>query len=89
MICGSSMVEQLYEKVAELAKEVWAGDKAARVPVKRVQTRVLRRSTRKYYRYLGSFTTPPCTENVTWNILGKVLSSNTLGAWENLLVTNY
>ncbi|XP_073156976.1 alpha carbonic anhydrase 1, chloroplastic-like [Henckelia pumila] len=32
----------------------------------------LRKKTHKYYRYVGSFSTPPCTENVIWHILGKV-----------------
>jgi Eukaryotic-type carbonic anhydrase len=38
-----------------------------------VHSRSLKLNTRKYYRYVGSLTTPPCTENIMWNILSEVV----------------
>ncbi|KAG6631823.1 hypothetical protein I3843_13G101600 [Carya illinoinensis] len=37
-----------------------------------VDPRNIKIGSRKYYRYIGSLTTPPCTQNVVWTIVRKV-----------------
>ncbi|GFP94399.1 alpha carbonic anhydrase 7 [Phtheirospermum japonicum] len=37
-----------------------------------IDPELMKLDTRKYYRYIGSLTTPPCTENVIWTIVRKV-----------------
>ena len=47
-------------------------------------------SNKTFFRYLGSLTTPPCTENVVWTVFTtrKQLSSAQLAIFRNVLANN-
>lgn len=63
---------QFMDSLTELAKEKCQSDEEAQIAIGTLDLKLLKKQTRKFYRYIGSLTTPPCTEQVVWNVLARV-----------------
>ncbi|KAL4197109.1 hypothetical protein AMTRI_Chr04g186500 [Amborella trichopoda] len=60
-----------------------ADSKDAEAQMGVVDPRHIKMGSRKYYRYMGSLTTPPCTQGVAWNVVKKV---NTISRQQLILL---
>nr|UIE54579.1 Nec5 [Jaltomata herrerae] len=52
--------------------KVVADKNGAQRAIRIIDPNLIKLDSKKYYRYIGSLTTPPCTEDVVWIIDGKV-----------------
>ncbi|XP_010271743.1 PREDICTED: alpha carbonic anhydrase 1, chloroplastic-like [Nelumbo nucifera] len=85
------LIEEIKSYLDQLAKEKCSADEEIHIPVESVKSNNIERDTSKYYRYIGSLTIPPCTEDVTWYILGKVveISKGQIDAMKALMDSEY
>ncbi|EXB88694.1 hypothetical protein L484_015379 [Morus notabilis] len=84
------LAEQIEEQLVELPN-VSCGGKGARLPLGNLDLTELGNQAKNYYRYVGSLTTPGCTETVIWTVLQKVrsISQDQVEALRNPLNGSY
>ncbi|XP_027069775.1 alpha carbonic anhydrase 1, chloroplastic isoform X1 [Coffea arabica] len=66
------LIAKVQNKLYQLAKDMSGVKEGGQVALGTFNMHQLRKNARKYYRYSGSLTTPPCNQTVAWYILGKV-----------------
>ncbi|KAL8141005.1 hypothetical protein V2J09_007026 [Rumex salicifolius] len=77
-------IEEIYHKI-HTARGY--DDAETPIPIANFRSMLIKDHPKTYYRYHGSFTTPPCSEVVTWTIVSKArtISRQQLGELKELL----
>ncbi|KAJ0976721.1 hypothetical protein J5N97_012195 [Dioscorea zingiberensis] len=82
---------QFKDQLSQLAQQNCSSDQETHIPIGVLNTKALRRQYTKFWSYTGSLSTPPCTENVNWIIVGKIreISEDQVAALQAPLAAEY
>ncbi|PIN19498.1 Carbonic anhydrase [Handroanthus impetiginosus] len=68
------VLSEVHSKLNELASNNIRSHEAGKITIGPFYPKELRQTSRKYYRYIGSSSIPPCSENLMYLVLGKARS---------------
>ncbi|KAK6139840.1 hypothetical protein DH2020_026415 [Rehmannia glutinosa] len=74
------LLTKIHNKLNELAYNVKSQETISPITIGQFHPAELRKTSRKYYRYIGSSSVPPCSENLMYLVLGKRTSRGSQGS---------